>query len=118
MEVHVAGGGSDSVRDWTTFLIHIPLKPAECDAEARRYLNRLRVELNKDKPASELLDALAQPQMQQKLSESVYQHRLGRYQVICNVLDGDRVIGVGTVELEVVYKGRFSDMGPILSGPI
>lgn len=48
VEVHVSGGGSDYVRDWTTFSVHIPLKPAERDAEARRYLNRLQAELSKE----------------------------------------------------------------------
>jgi hypothetical protein len=45
----------------------------------------------------------------QALAAIVSQHRLGRFQVDCRVLDGDRVIGVGRVDLEVLFKGRFSD---------
>jgi hypothetical protein len=29
----------------------------------------------------------------------------------CHVLDGDRMIGVGVIEIEVLFKGRFSDVG-------
>ena len=29
----------------------------------------------------------------------------------CAVLDGDRTIGVGVIEMEVQFKGRFSDVG-------
>ena len=29
----------------------------------------------------------------------------------CHILDGDRVMGVGFVEVEVLFKGRFSDVG-------
>src|SRR5437868_583364 len=29
------------------------------------------------------------------LRESVYQHRVGHFQVECHILDGDRVVGVG-----------------------
>jgi hypothetical protein len=50
--------------------------------------------------------------------ELVYQHRLGHFQVECRILDGDRVIGVGIVELEVLFKGRFSDVGLPASPPV
>jgi hypothetical protein len=37
--------------------------------------------------------------------------RVGHFQVECHILDGDRVMGVGVVEFEVLFKGRFSDVG-------
>ena len=43
------------------------------------------------------------------LAQIVNQHRVGRFQVECRVLDTGRVMGVGRVDLEVLFKGRFSD---------
>jgi hypothetical protein len=34
------------------------------------------------------------------------------------ILDGHRVIGVDIVELEVLFKGRFSDFGSPASPPV
>jgi hypothetical protein len=45
------------------------------------------------------------------LREAVYQNRLGHFRVECQVLDGSRVMGADVVEIEVVSKGRFSDVG-------
>ena len=48
----------------------------------------------------------------------VYQHRVGHFQVDCRISDGDRVIGVGVVDLEVLFKGRFSEVGLPASPPV
>jgi hypothetical protein len=40
----------------------------------------------------------------------VAQNRLGHFQVECKVMDGDCVLAVGVIELEVLFKGRFSDV--------
>jgi hypothetical protein len=48
----------------------------------------------------------------------VYQHRVGHFQVECRVLDGSRVIGRDVVELEVLFKGRFSEFGLPASPPV
>jgi hypothetical protein len=50
--------------------------------------------------------------------EFVYQHRVGHFHVECRISDGDRVIGVGVVELEVLFKGRFSEVGLPASPPV
>ena len=50
--------------------------------------------------------------------ELVYQHRVGHFQVECRILDGHRVMGIGVVELEVLFKGRFSDVGLPASPPV
>ncbi len=42
----------------------------------------------------------------------VNQHRIGHFQVKCRVLDGTRVMGIDVVELEVLFKGHFSDSLP------
>jgi hypothetical protein len=41
----------------------------------------------------------------------VYQQRAGHFRLCCHVLDGDRTIGVGVIEIEVLFKDRFSDVG-------
>jgi len=48
----------------------------------------------------------------------VYQHRVGHFQVECHILDGDRVVGIGIVELDVLFKGRFSDVELSASPPV
>jgi hypothetical protein len=45
----------------------------------------------------------------ERIGEMVYQHRVGHFQPDCRVLDDDRVMGVGVIELEVLFKGCFSD---------
>jgi hypothetical protein len=47
----------------------------------------------------------------ERLREVVYQHRVGHFEVECRILEGDRVRGVAVVELEVLFRGRFSDAG-------
>jgi hypothetical protein len=104
-EVHQSGGGSDPEQEWVDFLVHIPLEPAERDAEASRYLAKMKLiapELNTDAARHRAIESTR---------EFVYQHRAGHFQVECRVSDGDRLMGVGFVELEVLFKGRFSDVG-------
>ena len=54
----------------------------------------------------------------ERTREFVYQHREGHFQVECRIMYGDRVMGVGIVELEVLFKGRFSDVGLPASPPV
>lgn len=108
-EVHAFGGGfgPDPRREWVEFYVHIPLEPPECDAEARRYLAKM------EKPMAPEQIAIAEEARQkglEALREFVYQHQVGHFEVECRILDG-RLIGVGVVELEVLFKGRFSDVG-------
>lgn len=104
-EVKQSGGGSDSGQEWVDFLVHIPLDPAERDAEASRYLAKI------EKSTRAQITEEVRQRALQGLLEFVYQHRVGHFQVECRILDGDRVMGVGVVELEVLFKGRFSDVG-------
>ena len=107
-EVHQTAGGFDpnSGPEWVKFYVHIPLKPAERDAEARRFLAKLDKATNQSKPA----ERLDQRQLE-KVREVVYQQRVGHFRVECRVLDDDRMMGVCVVEFEVLFKGRFSDAG-------
>jgi hypothetical protein len=117
-EVHqYAGGGggfgANSEPEWVEFLVHIPLEPAERDAEFRRYLAKLEKSL-----APKKFTEQERQRALDRAGDLVYQHRIGHFQVECHILDGDRVLGVGVVELQVLFKGRFSDIGVPASPPV
>ena len=107
-EVHPSGGGSevDPVQEWVDFNVHIPLEPTERDEEARRYLAKIEKTL----PSQKITEEDRQRALE-RASEFVYQNRVGHFEVECRILDGDRVVGIGIIELEVLFKGRFSDVG-------
>ena len=110
-EVHQSGSGGggfgpDPEPEYVDFYVHIPLESAERDAEVRRYLAKLEKSM-----APEQITEEAHRRALDRIREFVYQHRVGHFQVACRILDGDRVMGVGVVELEVSFKGRFSDVG-------
>jgi len=105
-EVRQSGGGFDPGTEWVVFYVHIPLEPAERDAEARKYLAKIEKSM-----APERITEGAHQKRLERVRELVYQHRVGHFQVECRILDGDRVMGVGVVEFEVLFKGRFSDVG-------
>ncbi len=111
-EVHQTGGGFDAQREWVLFYLHIQLDPAEADGEARRLLEKLN-EAAKQTPGSpgSVATEEALKQAAERHRDLVYQHRLGRFRVQCRLSAEDKVTGVGQVELEVLYKGRFSDAG-------
>ena len=113
-EVHEYGGGfgPDPQREWIDFYVHIPLDSAERDAEARRYLAKM------EKSITEQITEEAHQRALERIRELVYQHRVGHFQVVCRILDGDSVMAVGIVELEVLFKGRFSDVGLPASPPV
>ena len=112
-EVHESGGGFDSEREWVDFYVHIPLDSAERDAEARRYLAKIEKSM-----APAQITGEAHQRALERTREFVYQHREGHFQVECRIMYGDRVMGVGIVELEVLFKGRFSDVGLPASPPV
>ena len=110
-EVHQFGGGGggfgpDPEPEWVEFYVHIPLEPAERDAEARKYLAKVEKSITQEQITEE-----TQQRRLERVRKLVYQHRAGHFQVECRILGGDRVMGVGVVEFEVLSKGRFSDVG-------
>jgi hypothetical protein len=107
------GSGPDPEEEWVVFYAHIPLDPTEGDDEARRYLARLEKWM-----APQEITEEARERALERLRGLVYQHRVGHFLLECRVLDGDRIIGVGVVEFEVLFKGRFSDIGLPASPPI
>lgn len=110
-EVDVFGGGRDGFGEpeYVDFDVHIPLGSEELDAEVRRYLVKLQASMTPEQKAQFTEDA--QKKALEKVRRLVYQHRVGHFQVDCRVLDGSRVMGSDIVEIEVVFKGRFSDLG-------
>jgi len=116
-EVHLVGGGfgPDPEPEWVDFYVHVQLDSEELDAEARRYLAKL-VESMTQEQKKQFTEA-AQTKALENLRQLVYQDRIGHFQVDCRVLDGSRVIGADVVELEVLFKGRFSDVGLPASPP-
>jgi hypothetical protein len=114
-EVHESGGGfgPDPEREWVEFYVHIPIDSAERDAEVRKYLAKIE----KSMPPEQITEETHQRALE-RTREFVYQHRVGRFQVECRILDGDRVMAVGIVELEVLFEGRFSDVGLPASPPV
>jgi hypothetical protein len=115
-EVNVHGGGfSDSdATEWVDFDINIPLDPADRHAEIRRLLGNLEKsvadERTPEQERQQIQERVRRLQMNpHALAAMVSQYRVGRFQVNCRVLDRDRVLGVGHVDLEVLFKGRFSD---------
>lgn len=113
-EVHVFGGGGDGfgtdpAPEYVDFYVHIPLDSTEADAEAQKYFAKLLALMTPTQKQQLAEDA--QKKALENLRPLVYQHRLGHFQVDCRVLDGSRVIGSNIVEIEVVFRGRFSDIG-------
>jgi hypothetical protein len=117
-EVKKFGGGSqpDPEVEWVSFYVHIQLNDAEHDAETRRYVDKLFKSMTPEQLKQ--IPEGAHQRALERMREFVYQNRLGHFQVECHILDGDRVMGVGVVELEVLFKGRFSDVGLPGSPPV
>jgi hypothetical protein len=113
-EVHVLGGGGGGIGpdrgpEWVDFYVHIPLDRAEADAEARRYFAKLEASMTAEQKRQ--ITPEAWERGLERVRQFVYQHRIGRFQVNCQVFDGSRVMGADIIEIEVVFRGRFSDIG-------
>jgi hypothetical protein len=113
--VNTSGAGFGAEEGWVNFAFHIPLACPERDAEARRYLAKLSSSLSPDQIKQVTEDA--RRRAAERLRELIYQDRVGHFPVECSVMDGDRVMGVAIVEFEVLFKGRFSDVGMPASPP-
>ena len=111
-EVNQTGAGSDTETESVYFNAHIPLEPAERDDEAHRFLAKIEKSMTPEQITEE-----GHQQMLRRAREFVDPHRVGHFQLECRILDGDRVMGVGVIELEVLFKGRFSDAGLPGSSP-
>jgi len=119
-QVNQTGGGGDrgppelgfaNTEERVLFYLNIPVDPAEAIAQMRD-LNKL---FEAEKALSEgdrqhLEERLRYlEQHPEELAEFVRQYRVGHFRVDCRLMDGDRVWGVGHLELEVLFKGRAFD---------
>ena len=104
-ETNQSGGSYGAEVESVFFHFHIPIEPAERDEEA----NRIIAAIEKSMPSEQLTKEFHQRALE-RVHLLVGEHRAGHFQVKCRILDGDRVIGVGVVELEVLFKGRVSDL--------
>jgi hypothetical protein len=103
-KTNASGGGDDGETEYVSFDIELPLDQADRGLEARRYLDRLLEKSTmqvSDSDRKRLVDSLAE--------DGVSQHRTGIFHIDCKMLDGALVYGIGGFDLEVVFKGRFSD---------
>ena len=98
-ETNQTGGSYDSEAESVYFQVHIPLEPAERDVEA----NRIVAWLEKSIPPEQITEEAHQRALE-RAREFVDQHSAGHFQVECRILNGDRVMGVGVVELEVCSR--------------
>jgi hypothetical protein len=108
--VSVSGSGGNSESEYVNFGVDIPVDPSERDAAIRKYLSDLASSAasspnQKEREQGRLLQKMGP----QALTPIFRQHRVGRFQVDCRVLDEGRVIGMGRADLDVLFKGRFFD---------
>jgi hypothetical protein len=120
-EVHVGGGGGggfgpDPGPEWIEFDVLIPLDSKELDAEVHRYLAKLVESMDPEQKAQ--VTQFSQNKALENIRQLVYQNRVGHFQLECRVLDGSRVMGTNSVEFEVLFKGRFSDIGLHGTAPV
>jgi hypothetical protein len=113
-EVHVVGGGGggfgpDPEPEWVEFDVLIPLDSKELNAEAHRYFAKLVESMTPEQKAQ--IKEYPQEKALENIRQLVYQNRVGHFQLDCRVLDGSSLMGADSVELEVLFKGRFSDVG-------
>jgi len=109
--VNVSGGGlGDSESEYVRFYVDIPVDPSERDAAIRKYLSDLASSAASSPNEEEREQArLVEKMGPQALTPIFRQHRVGRFQVGCRLLDEGRVVGVGRADLEVLFEGRFFD---------
>jgi hypothetical protein len=108
--LNLSGNGGDSKSEHVNFYVEIPIDASEKDAEIREWMSDVA------RSAASSTDEKERDRapLFQKLSPQVFasvirQHRVGRFQVDCSVLDEGKVIAVGHADLEVVFRGRAVD---------
>jgi hypothetical protein len=108
-EVNTFAGGFDSTIEWVEFYVHIPLDPDERDAEACRYLAKLRDSMSPEQ--REQFPKSGEEKALEGIRSLVYQHRLGHFRMNFQFSDGQHQLGGDTIEIETLFKGHFSDKG-------
>ena len=108
--VNVSGGGGNQTTESVWFDLSIPVESAERDAAIRDYITDLTARAGGSPDGRDRALAPAVAAMKPDVFVGLFrQHRIGLFRVECRVLDGDRLLGIGAVALEVLFKGRFFD---------
>ena len=108
--VNVSGGGGDQTTESVWFDLSIPVESSERDAAIREYIAELAGLAGASPDSRERAMAPTVAAMKPETFVGLFrQHRIGSFRVECRVLDGDRLLGIGEVALEVLFKGRFFD---------
>jgi len=110
-EANVTGGGfGPEPEEWVDFYVHIKLDSKELDEEARKFVAKMEATMMPDEKGQ--LPEGAHQKALENIRQLISVNRVGHFQLDCRVLDGSRVMGSDTVELEVLHKGSFSDGFP------
>jgi hypothetical protein len=108
--VNLSGGGGDQTTESVWFDLNIPVESAERDAAIRDYITELMGRAGASSDGRDRALAPTVSAMKPEMFVGLFrQHRIGSFRVECPVLDGDRLLGIGEVALEVLFKGRFFD---------
>ena len=107
-EVNVTSGmrgvGVAADQEVVWFFLDLPLDPAEQQAEAERYWAKIQ-----DRMPPEAHSQEGREEALKRLRQCISQYRVGQFRVECRVMDGKRVLGIGTVHFEVLFEGHFVD---------
>jgi hypothetical protein len=110
-QVMASGSGADLQAESISFYLDIPLGDAEREAASRSFLAEL-ARLAKSSPNESeraQMARLLQFADARTMAQTIRQHRAGRFHVEFRVLDETRLVGVPSLDLEVVDKGAFFD---------
>lgn len=102
-EVNLTGGGFSPDSEFADFLLHLPLDRAERQSEAERLITKMQALCR--------LSAEDRRRAVVAARDSISEERTGRFRVVCTVLDGSHILGKGMLGFQVLFKGRFSDLG-------
>ena len=108
--VRVSGDGQNLDMEYVNFYVDVPIDVGERDAAIRAWMARVVRAAEQSGDPNERNQA----QLVQKISPSTFaatfrQHRVGRFQAECQVLDGAKALAHGRVDFEVIFKGNFFD---------
>lgn len=105
-KVNPTGGDSDIKMEGIVFDLAIPLDPTALKIEADDIFAALERSA-RDEVDKEVFRRLWNDPA--STADLVTEHRAGHFRVKCRIVDGTRVLGIGSVELHVLFDGRFSD---------
>lgn len=108
--VNATGGGGDTRAEYVEFVLDIPIDASERDAAIKDYVSEIaRAAAASTNERERAMAATLQATGASTFAPLFRQHRVGRFEVECRVIDGGRPVASGTGEFELLFKGRFFD---------